>query len=173
MAERLDEEPYLLEAPVNGDARGKFSKPLHVGALHDACFEVREIFWSTSSTGVIRGIHFQTPPRQLAKLVWVSQGSLFDVVVDLRKGATFGRVTTFGLDSVSGHTLWVPPGFGHGFQALEDETIVNYATDGFYSPEHDVGIAWDSIDLDWPLPVSVVSNRDLNFEGLHDFDTPF
>jgi dTDP-4-dehydrorhamnose 3,5-epimerase len=166
-------KPCLLDSPIILDSRGSFSKPLHESSFEGSLFDVREIFWSTSSAGAIRGVHFQGPPRQIEKLVWVSLGSILDVVVDLRKGPTFGQVSTFFLDALSGQTLWVPSGFGHGFQSLENGTIVNYATDGAFSPEHEGGIAWDSLGVDWPLPPSVISMRDSNFEGLQDFDSPF
>ncbi len=166
-------QPRLISVPIFSDERGTFSKPFHETSPGAADFIVRELYWSSSSRATIRGIHFQTPPNAIGKLIWVSKGSIFDAVVDLRTGPTFGQVHTFTLDAVGGNAVWVPAGFGHGFQALAEDSIVNYATDGPYSPEDDTGVLWDSAGVQWPLSANSISNRDQSFVRLSDFDSPF
>jgi dTDP-4-dehydrorhamnose 3,5-epimerase len=134
---------------------------------------IHEIFWTTSAYGMIRGLHFQEPPSSIGKLVWVSHGEILDVVVDLRIGESFGTVESYQLDSNSGQTLWVPHGFAHGFQALSEQAIVNYAVDGGFDPVADAGVRWDSIELNWPIPPTEISVRDQALPPLAEFESPF
>jgi dTDP-4-dehydrorhamnose 3,5-epimerase len=166
-------EPTLLSVPYQADARGTFAKPFSAQRETGEEFVAREIFWTTSSAGTIRGLHFQTPPVAGNKLVWVSRGSVVDVVVDVRAHSGFGAVAHFDLTGDRGDALWVPVGFAHGFQALEDDTIVNYAVDAPYAPQNDTGVLWSSIDFDWPLPTGAVSERDQGFFALAEFVSPF
>ena len=166
-------EPTLLTVPFQVDARGTFAKPYSGQSETGSAFVTREIFWTTSSAGTIRGLHFQTPPMAGSKLVWVSRGSVIDVVVDVRAHSRFGEVSHFDLSGDRGSALWVPVGFAHGFQALEDETIVNYAVDAPYVPANDTGVLWSSIEFEWPLPPGPVSQRDQGFVALKDFSSPF
>jgi dTDP-4-dehydrorhamnose 3,5-epimerase len=165
--------PILLETVYSEDVRGNFSKPFSLpNAIGDE-YAIREIFWSTSARGVIRGMHFQLPPASIGKIVWVSRGSAVDVVVDLRIHAGHGNVSSFDLDAVSGKAVWVPSGFAHGFQALEDDTIVNYAVDGDFDPVADAGVRWDSVGFDWPIAPGPISARDQSLPTLSEFDSPF
>lgn len=119
--------------------------------------------------GCIRGLHLQLPPAAQAKLVSVISGSILDVVVDLRKGsATFGQHYTCAMDGRHHKMLYVPPGFAHGFAALED-TIFFYKCSDFYSPENETGIRWNdpALGIKWPLENPVVSAKD---NGLPSFD---
>jgi dTDP-4-dehydrorhamnose 3,5-epimerase len=166
-------EPLLIETIYSEDARGNFSKPFSLPNRAVEDFPIREIFWTTSSIGTIRGMHFQLPGAEIAKLVWVSHGRVLDVLIDLRTDGDYGRVHSFALDSATGHALWVPRGFAHGFQSLEDDTIVNYAVDGDFSPQHDAGVRWDSFPFDWPLAVGAVSARDRQLVPFTGFDSPF
>jgi dTDP-4-dehydrorhamnose 3,5-epimerase len=151
------------------DARGSFAKPFPVPHGVGIEFEVREIFSSVSARAVIRGMHFQFEPDQIAKIVWVTQGAIFDVVVDLRDGDDFGAVSSYHLDARSGQALYVPSGFAHGFQALDDLSVVNYAQDRVYSPTRDAGIRWDSIGVKWPLAPTEISARDRAHPRLDEF----
>ena len=165
--------PTLLSTPFHEDPRGTFSKPFHTALWDDVSFVIRELYWTRSARTCVRGLHFQVPPLDVNKLVWVSSGSVVDVVVDLRRHAGFGQVTAVELSSSAGGAMWVPSGFAHGFQALEDDTVVNYAVDAPYSPVHDQGIFFNSIDFEWPLEIGAVSDRDLGFVRLEQFDSPF
>jgi dTDP-4-dehydrorhamnose 3,5-epimerase len=167
------EQPVVLPTHFQTDDRGVFSKPFAAASSALPSFDVREIYWTSSVAGAIRGMHFQTPPFACSKLIWVSRGAIVDVAVDLRRGTGFGNVTSVRLDAATGAAVWIPLGFAHGFQSLDDGTIVNYAVDAPYSPEHDTGILWSSIDFAWPLPAGPISQRDENFVPLDSYDSPF
>jgi dTDP-4-dehydrorhamnose 3,5-epimerase len=166
-------EPARLDTVYVADGRGVFAKPYALPNDWGIALDVQELFWSASGRGVVRGMHFQLPPHPLNKLVWVSRGSIVDVVVDLRSGPTFGAVTEYDLDAGSGASVWVPVGFAHGFQALEDDTIVNYAVDAPYLRDLDSGVRWNTLGYTWPLPAGPMSPRDEGFVALGDFDSPF
>jgi dTDP-4-dehydrorhamnose 3,5-epimerase len=108
---------------------------------------------SCSQRGVLRGLHYQLPPHAQGKLVRVVRGSAFDVAVDIRRGSpTFGRWAGATLDASSHRQLWIPPGFAHGFFALEDDTHFLYKTTDYYARDCERTIAWNDplIGIDWP-----------------------
>lgn len=166
-------EPELRGIVHVVDERGTFAKPFPPFNSGATGFQVAEIFWSSSARGTIRGMHFQTPPSAIAKIVWVTRGSIVDVLVDLRSGPGFGKVYEYKLTPSTQESLWVPGYFAHGFQALEDDTIVNYAVDGIFDRDRDAGIHFASIDFRWPLDPTQVSPRDRSHPALADFATPF
>lgn len=103
--------------------------------------------------GTIRGIHFQTHPFAQGKLVRCLAGSLLDVAVDLRRDSpTFGEWIAVTLDAKQNNQLWVPVGFGHGFCTLEANSTIGYRVTNYYSPQNDLGVAWNDseIGIDWP-----------------------
>lgn len=109
---------------------------------------------SRSKRGTVRGIHFQIHPGQ-GKLVRCARGSVWDVVVDLRRGSpTFGEWEGFELDDVHGHQLWIPVGFGHGFCVLSDTADFVYKCTNYYDPATEAGIKFDdpAVGIEWPLP---------------------
>ncbi len=165
-------EPVLYPTFHVTDHRGAFSKPYSY-AFGSVPFTIRELFWSTSAEGSVRGMHFQLPPAATAKLVWVSRGSILDVLVDVRRGPSYGAVAEFRLSADVGTALLVPVGFAHGFQSLTDGAVVNYAQDHEFSAEHDAGINWRSIGFTWPLPVTATSARDDALPTLDAFASPF
>ncbi|OPG13613.1 dTDP-4-dehydrorhamnose 3,5-epimerase family protein [Microbispora sp. GKU 823] len=117
---------------------------------------------SRSRRGTIRGLHGRSG-RGEAKLVRCARGAILDVLVDARPGSrTFGEHLTVRLDDESFHTLYVPPGLLHGFQALTEQTDVCYRIDREHDPAEDLAVRYDDPDLkiDWPLPVSTISSRD-------------
>lgn len=118
---------------------------------------------SRSTRGVLRGLHYQLPPRAQGKLVGVVTGAIWDVAVDLRRASpTFGRWVAAELTEENGHRLWVPPGFGHGFVTLSDVADVYYKCTDEYAPDLEKGVRWDDPDLAvaWPLTDVQVSARD-------------
>lgn len=131
---------------------------------------------SQSTRGVLRGLHFQVPPHGQDKLVWVTNGEVFDVAVDLRLGSpTYGKWASARLSSENKKMLFMPAGFAHGFQVLSDTADVLYKISDFYYPELDKGIRWDDPDLgiEWLLPNPIVSAKDQNHPLLKDFKSPF
>lgn len=167
---------YILETVNFQDIRGSFQKLFNYDFFErnglDTSF--KEFYYSVSHKNVIRGMHFQLPPFEHTKLVYVSRGKIKDVVVDIRKSSeTYGKCFSIELDGCKGQYLYIPKGFAHGFLSLEDNTIVNYAQTTGYSKEHDCGIAYDSIGFDWNIKKPVISGRDLTFEVLENFKSPF
>ena len=135
---------------------------------------------SHSRKGVIRGLHYQARQAQ-GKLVKVLQGTIFDVVVDIRKGSpAFGTYVGIELSGKSPDMLFVPVGFAHGFLALEDDTEVQYKVTDFYAPQYDAGICWNDplLGIQWPLTkygISkvVVSPKDAMLPSLKEIVSPF
>lgn len=170
------EELYILETNNFQDHRGSFQKLFNYDFFQDNGLDTdfKEFYYSVSRLNVIRGMHFQLPPFEHIKLVYVSKGHILDVVVDLRKkSSTFKRCFSIELDEQKAQYIYIPKGFAHGFLSLADGSIVNYAQTSCYSREHDCGIAYDSIGFDWGVLSPVVSGRDLTFPSLDEFSSPF
>ena len=126
---------------------------------------------SFSQRGVLRGLHLQVAPEEQGKLVSVIIGRIFDVAVDVRPdSAHFGRWVSEELSGDNRRMLWIPPGFAHGFVALEDSHVV-YKTTNEYSHEHERGIIWNDpeIGIEWPMSDPRVSDRDMSLGRLDDF----
>lgn len=158
------------------DDRGQFLKLFNYDFFVDNKLDVdfKEFYYSISNKEVIRGMHFQIPPFQHSKLVYVSQGKILDVVLDLRKNATtFRKYFTIELNATNGDYLYIPKGFAHGFLSLDNKTIVNYAQTSCYSKVHDRGILYNSFGFDWGIKNPILSERDLDFEELNNFKSPF
>lgn len=167
---------FLLQTRNFTDHRGSFQKLYNKEFFMDngLDLDIAEVYFSVSNRGVVRGMHFQLPPDDHEKLVYVSHGAILDVVVDLRtESETYGKHIAFNLDSESGKYLFIPKGFAHGFASLQDGTIVNYAQSSCYAPHNDCGVRFDSCGIEWPFDNPIVSGRDLTFECLSDFKSPF
>lgn len=129
-------------------------------------------------TGTLRGLHFQTPPAEQAKLISVLRGRIFDVAVDVRRNSpTFGKHVSAELSAESGLQLYIPAGFAHGFLTLENDVMVNYKVSELYAPAHEGGIRWNDPDVGvaWPIEPNAItlSEKDRRFPLLKDFDSPF
>lgn len=167
---------YILETVNFIDGRGAFQKLFNREFFIDNGLDCDfcEFYYSVNRNFVIRGMHFQLPPHEHTKLVYVSRGRIFDVVVDLRKTSkTYKQHFSIELDASKGQYLYIPKGFAHGFASLEDGSIVNYAQTSCYSPESDCGVLSDSCGIEWPFDNPIVSGRDLTFEALSNFKSPF
>lgn len=167
---------FLLEPKVFSDERGTFIKPFHKDTLEglglDADF--KESFYSISHKNVIRGMHFQSPPHEHSKLIYVSKGKVLDVVLDIREDSpTFGQFSSAELSDKNNLMVYIRPGFAHGFLSLEDDTCVSYFHTTTHSPEHDLGVCFDSFGMDWRATDPIVSARDASFPALNEFVTPF
>ena len=128
--------------------------------------------------GTVRGLHFQTPPHDQAKLVGVVTGRMLDVAVDLRDGSpTFGKHVSVELSADDDAQLFVPEGFAHGFCTLEPDTRVTYKVSAFYAPENEAGILWHdpALGIEWPVTpeTAQVSEKDRMLPALADVETCF
>ena len=162
----------LVQRRIIGDARG------YLGRMFCA-EELAAVGWQagpaqvnrtlTSQKGAVRGMHFQYPPHAEKKLVSCLRGAVFDVAVDLRAGsATFGQWTGAILSDDNRHSLHIPEGFAHGFQALTEDAELLYCHSTFYAPDHEAGVLATDPDLgiDWPEPITQQSDRDLGLARL-------
>lgn len=170
----------LITPQMFGDERGAFMMSYQRSPFFAA--GVAEEFvqdnHSISSRGVLRGLHFQIPPRAQGKLVRVARGSALDVVVDIRRGsATFGKHLAIELSEKNRAMLWVPAGFAHGFLSLADDTVLLYKVTAEYAPECERGLRFDDpgIGVQWPLPGAMirVNDRDRSFPLLSEQESPF
>lgn len=131
---------------------------------------------SVSKRNVIRGLHFQIPPKGQAKLVRVSKGSVLDVAVDLRQTEpTYGQYYSHVLSGDNATQLYIPEGFAHGFLVLEDDTIFSYKCTNYYSKELERSIRWNdaAIAINWGCDSPLLSPRDEQAMLLSEFETPF
>ena len=145
----------LIEPKVFGDARGFFFESFNQKAFDQATGTQHRFVQdnhSRSAKGVLRGMHYQTQQPQ-GKLVRIARGSVFDVVVDIRKDSShFGQWFGVELSEENQKQLWIPPGLAHGFLVLSESADFLYKTTDYYSPEHERCIRWDdpTIGIDWP-----------------------
>ena len=146
----------LLEPKLFADERGYFMESFNQRAFDAAVGEPVAFVQdnhSRSDRGVLRGLHYQLPPHAQGKLVRVVRGSAFDVAVDLRRASpTFGQWVGVTLNAVTHQQLWIPPGFAHGFLALEDDTHFLYKTTDFYARDCERAIVWNdaTLSIAWP-----------------------
>lgn len=130
---------------------------------------------SKSEPGVIRGMHFQSPPHEQGKLVRAIQGEILDVAIDLRKGShTYGKWVSEVLSSDNKKMLWVPPGFAHGFLTLT-EAVVHYKVTKEYNKDSEGGVLWNDvkIGIDWPLRSPSLSSKDTQWPSFENLKSPF
>lgn len=146
----------ILEPRVFGDERGFFMESFNQRAFDEAVgshVEFVQDNHSRSARGVLRGLHYQLPPHAQGKLVRVTQGSVFDVAVDLRRSSpTFGRWVGVELSGSNHRQLWIPPGFAHGFIVTSDSADFLYKTTDYYAPQAEGAVRWDdpTIGIEWP-----------------------
>lgn len=168
----------VVESTVYGDDRGFFSESWNRREFSSAVgFDVDFVQdnHSSSTNGVVRGLHYQLPPFPQGKLVRAVVGELFDVVVDIRGSSpTFGEWFGVVLSAENHRQLWIPPGFAHGFQVLSESADLLYKTTEYYSPKHDRSIRWNDpeIAIDWPVGTTdaLLSGKDLSAPFLADAD---
>lgn len=161
---------------VFADSRGHFVKVFQAEAFaaHGLTSSFSEDFYTTSHKNVIRGLHFQSPPKDQAKLVYCVSGRVMDVVVDLRVGSpTYGCFASFDLDATRPSCIYIPQGLAHGFCTLSESATLVYKVSKSHAPECDDGIAWDSAGIPWPTTDPILSDRDRRLTPLADYRSPF
>lgn len=167
----------LFMPKVFGDERGFFFESFNEKAFAETTglnLPFVQDNHSKSRQGVLRGLHYQLPPKAQGKLVRVIQGEVFDVAVDIRRSSpTFGQWVGTLLSADNKQQLWIPPGFAHGFVTLSETAEFLYKTTDFYSPEHERCIAWDepAIGIDWHFSGQpLLSGKDLDGKRLADVE---
>lgn len=158
------------------DNRGTFRKMFQSSAFDGLgmCTQWKENFFSHTKEHVVRGLHFQAPPKASSKLVYCISGMVFDVVLDLRKNSEFYGVHDYVyLNSSSNNALFIPNGVAHGFCTLNEPAKMVYLVSEEYDPSLDSGILWNSAAIPWPISDPIISDRDSTFLPLNEFNSPF
>lgn len=175
--EKLKIEGALMMMPtVYGDSRGFFLETWNRKVFREIGLDVDFVQdnHSRSEKYVLRGMHYQVGGHAQGKLVWVSSGAVFDVVVDLREGSpTFGKWDGRLLTSACHERLWAPPGCAHGFLVVSDTADFHYKCTDYYAPGSERVLNWDDKDIGihWPMPVGmrpIIAARDQAAPGFHD-----
>ena len=171
-------EVILIEPVTFEDHRGFFSETYKHSEFKEAGlpFPFVQDNHSYSKGPVLRGLHYQHPPAGIGKLVRVTEGEIFDVAVDIRKGSpTFGKWVGEILNAKNRRQLYVPVGFAHGIVILSPTAHVLYKMTGEYSKAHDAGILWSDPDIgiQWPIQDPILSDKDMHAKPLKDVETGF
>lgn len=161
---------YIIEIKKSEDERGFFSRIWDKKVFEEKELDSKILQSSISfnkKRGTLRGMHYQIEPYEESKLVRCINGRIYDVIVDLRKNSkTFKNWFSVELSATNYKILYVPKGFAHGFQTLEDDSEVNYDMFQFYNPEHARGFKWNDLTfkIKWPLEISVISEKDKKYK---------
>lgn len=165
---------YLIDMDVNSDNRGYFARTWCHDELAAKCLDTEVSQCSVSfnaKKGTLRGLHFQHAPHEETKIVRAVRGRIFDVIVDIRQGSpTFGKWVSAELSAENRRTIYVPKGFAHGFQTLEDDSELLYMMSAAYRPALQAGVLYNdpAIGIEWPLENPVMSDRDRTHPRLRE-----
>ncbi|BEP12667.1 dTDP-4-dehydrorhamnose 3,5-epimerase [Acidothermaceae bacterium B102] len=159
------EGAVLLRAELHADERGSFRRVVDLPSLRAAGLEaeVDQVSVATNTVaGTVRGMHWQADPHGEAKTLWCTSGAVFDVLVDLRPGPSYGTWLSVHLSAAEAVALHVPRGVAHGYQTLVDDTALAYLISTPYVATASRSLRWDdpSLAITWPLPVTRISDRD-------------
>lgn len=165
---------FEIQLTLREDARGAFARTFCAEVFAEAGLETRWAQMNMSRSigrGTLRGLHFQRPPMAEAKLIRATEGEVFDVAIDLRESSpTFGAWRAVTLSAEAGNAIYIPQGCAHGFQTLTETATLHYCHSAPYAPEHEGGVrATDpQLAIDWPLPITLMSERDTSLPKLRD-----
>jgi dTDP-4-dehydrorhamnose 3,5-epimerase len=163
------EGAWLVHPEPMQDSRGYFVRTFCINEFNEHGLETHFPQHSVSSSlrkGTVRGMHFQRAPHGEVKLVRCLSGAIWDVIIDIRpESPTFRQWRGFELSGENGLQLYIPKGFSHGFQTLQDDTRVNYLISEFHLPGAADGMRYNepAFDVKWPLPVTTIADKDLNW----------
>lgn len=162
---------FLIKPDRKADRRGFFARTYCRNELEERGLDPAVVQCNVSvntKKGTVRGMHYQAAPFPEVKLVRCTNGSMYDVLLDLRPDSpTFKKHVGVELTRENRHSVYIPEGIAHGFQTLEDDTEVFYQMSEFYHPDCARGVRWDddAFDIEWPLPISIIAKKDLTFAG--------
>lgn len=171
----------IIETDVYGDHRGFFTESFNMDRFKEHGIDntfIQDNHSLSVEPGVLRGMHFQVPPKSQAKLIRATTGVIYDVIVDLRKGSpTFMEWEGVILSEYNQRQLFVPKGFAHGFLTLTPNCNVQYKVDEVYSAEHDGGISFkdETLNIIWPVDLEkvILSDKDQRHPLVSDWENPF
>jgi dTDP-4-dehydrorhamnose 3,5-epimerase len=167
---------YIIEPEPIADERGVFARTFCRREFEKHGLNPDIAQCSTSHNrkkGTLRGMHYQVAPCEEAKLVSCTKGAVYDVIIDIRRNsATYCRWVTVELSAENNRMLYIPEGFAHGFQTLEDDTVVNYQISEFYHPECARGLRWNdpAFRVKWPFNPTIISEKDKNYSDFKPAD---
>lgn len=159
---------YIIELETKEDERGFFARSFCHEEFEKNGLNPNIVQCNISynkEKGTLRGMHYQVAPYEEAKLVSCTSGAIYDAIIDLRQdSSTYCQWFTVELSAKNHKMLYIPEGFAHGFQALEDNTTVFYQMSEFYHTECARSVRWDDpvFEIEWPLSVKIISEKDLN-----------
>ena len=160
---------FLIEIEKLNDERGFFARTFDSNFFEENKLVSKFIQSSISHNvqkGTLRGMHYQIDPYAETKLISCTNGKIFDVLIDLRPDSkTFKKWQSIELDSKNYSTLYVPEGIAHGFQTMEDDSVLSYQISNVYKPEYSGGIRWNDplFNIDWPLKPTIISKKDQKY----------
>jgi dTDP-4-dehydrorhamnose 3,5-epimerase len=168
----------IIHPKIFNDGRGYFYESWNAKVFRDAGIDEEFVQdnQSLSQKGVLRGLHFQSPPHAQAKLVRVISGAVMDIAVDIRKNSpTYGKHVALELSEENKIMFFIPRGFAHGFATLRDNTLFAYKCAGFYNKNAEDTILWNDSDLniDWKIDSPLLSEKDLHGKKFSGFASPF
>ncbi len=168
----------IIQPQIFEDPRGYFYESYNKQKFTEAeiDFEFIQDNQSLSQKGIIRGLHFQAPPFEQGKLVRVIQGAVNDVVVDIRKNSkTFGQHFSINLTAENRTMFFIPPGFAHGFETLEDDTVFLYKCTNVYNKESEGGLLWNDpfLNINWQNNNPLISDKDKILPTFENLISPF
>ena len=168
---------FVLEDFVFLDSRGAFTKKYNIESFEKCGLDlkIKEQYFTFSKKGTIRGMHFQLPPFEENKLIYVPKGEIIDVLLDLRsKSHTYGKHISIKLSEKMSTSIYIPEGIAHGYQVLSNDTIVIYLSSNVYSKSCYTGISWNSFGMKWPLTKNPeISEKDSTLVQFDQFESPF
>ncbi|MFH0804849.1 MAG: dTDP-4-dehydrorhamnose 3,5-epimerase [Patescibacteria group bacterium] len=170
---------WIVQPKVFRDQRGFFTETFSQRQFTERGIDVRFVQENHSLSverGVLRGLHYQVPPDTQAKLVRVTRGAAYDVMVDLRRGSrTYGQWQGFELSAENFSMIFIPRGFAHGFCTLQENTEFQYQVDAYYAPESERGIMWNdsTLAIRWPTATPILFEKDQQNELLAQLVSPF
>jgi dTDP-4-dehydrorhamnose 3,5-epimerase len=169
----------LITPEVFEDTRGTFAETYKKSSFEKMSIKTNFVQdnHSKSKKNVLRGLHYQLPPMEQAKLIMCIKGTVFDVAVDIRKSSPYyGKWVGYYLSEENKNMLFIPPGFAHGYLVTSEETVIIYKVSKEYSGEHERGILWKDpeIRIDWPFTVEpILSKKDANLPNLKEAENTF
>ena len=167
---------FEIQMPCVADNRGSFTKTFNLSsfAAHGLQTSFFETFYTVSNAKVLRGMHFQVPPHDHAKLVYCISGRVLDVALDLRVGSpSYGQHETLELDASLCNAAYLPAGIAHGFAVLDAPAVMAYHVSSEHSRSADAGVHWNSFGAKWPPYLPVLSARDTALPDFQKFASPF
>ncbi len=169
-------DAFIIDPVIHGDERGDFYEGFSRQCIFESTgykFDVVQVNHSRSKKHILRGLHYQVENVQ-AKLIWVTAGEIYDVIVDLRRSsADFGRWHGDRLSAKNMRRMLVPEGFAHGFLVMSDTAEITYLTSDIYNPAGERFLRWNcpKIRIEWPINTPTLNDRDANAPGFGDCET--